>query len=151
MDMLMKRLLTLLGATLLLAHVPLSAAEGAWLTDYEAAQKKAKEEKKLLLMDFTGSDWCPPCKLLHKNVFSKKAFLDYAKEHLVLLEIDFPEYKKLPKDLEKTNKELAAKFKIEGFPTVIVQNGEGKTLKTEVGYPGLDAEAYVARLKKLVD
>ena len=146
----MKRLLTLLGAWVAIVQLPLTAAEGTWLTDYEQAQKKAKEEKKLVLMDFTGSDWCPPCKLLHKNVFSKKEFLDFAKDHLVLMEIDFPNHKKQSKELEEANKKLAAQYNIEGFPTIIVQDGEGKTLSKEVGYPGLDAKDYVAKLKKLV-
>jgi thioredoxin-related protein len=146
----MKQLLTLFAAWMAIVQLPLSAAEGTWLTDYENAQKKAKEEKKLLLLDFTGSDWCPPCKLLHKNVFSKKEFLDFAKDHLVLMEIDFPNHKKQSKELEAANKKLAAKYEIEGFPTIIVQDAEGKTLSKEVGYPGLDAKDYVAKLKKLV-
>jgi protein disulfide-isomerase len=125
------------------------AAEGNWLTDFEKAQKLAKEEKKLVFMDFTGSDWCPPCKALHKNVLTSKEFVDYAKDNLVLMVIDFPNRNKPPVEVQKANDALAKKFKIEGFPTVIVLDSNGKQLMKDVGYQGETAKEFVAKLKRM--
>ena len=125
------------------------AAEGEWTTDLPHAQAQAKADKKLVLMDFTGSDWCPPCKALHKNVLTSKEFLDYAKDTFVLVELDFPRGKKQSPELKKANRALSEKYEIEGFPTVIVLDAEGKVLKKDVGYSGANAKDYVAELKKL--
>ena len=65
-------------------------AESAWLTDLAAAKKQAAEEKKPILMFFTGSDWCGWCIKLHEDVLDKKEFQDFAKENVILLELDFP-------------------------------------------------------------
>jgi protein disulfide-isomerase len=125
------------------------AGDGAWLTDFEKAKKIAKKESKLVLLDFTGSDWCPPCKALHRNVVSKSDFLAYAKDNLVLVEVDFPRRKPQSPELRQANKELARKFKIEGYPTVIVTDSEGKSLSNEVGYLADTAESYIAKIEKL--
>jgi thiol-disulfide isomerase/thioredoxin len=67
--------------------------EGAWVTDFAKAQTQAKAEKKMVLMDFNGSDWCPPCKALRKNVLNTQTFLDFAKDNLILVDVDFPHAK----------------------------------------------------------
>jgi protein disulfide-isomerase len=126
------------------------AADGTWLTDLPQAQAKAKAEKKMVLVDFTGSDWCPPCKALHKNVLSSPEFLSYARDNLVLVEIDFPRTKPQSAELKKANKELSKKHGIEGYPTVIVFDSEGKELLKDVGYDGKGKAAdFVAKLKAL--
>jgi protein disulfide-isomerase len=126
------------------------AADGTWLTDLPKALEKAKAEKKMVLADFTGSDWCPPCKALHKNILSSPEFLSYAKDNLVLVEIDFPRTKPQSDTLKKANKELAKKHDIEGYPTVIVFDSNGKELLKDVGYDGKGKAAdYVAKLKGL--
>src|SRR5690348_207932 len=93
---------------------------------YDKAVAEAKTANKVVLLDFTGSDWCPPCKLLDANVLSTKEFKDYAEKHLVFLVVDFPENKPLPADLKSENAALAKKFDIEGYPTLILLDGEGK-------------------------
>jgi thioredoxin-related protein len=126
------------------------AAEGTWMTDLPKAQAKAKAEKKMVLVDFTGSDWCPPCKALHKNVLSSPEFLSYAKDNLVLVEIDFPRSKPQSAELKKANKELGKKYSIEGYPTVMVFDSEGKELLKDVGYDGKSKGAdFVTKLKGL--
>lgn len=127
----------------------INAAEGQWLTDLSKAQAKAKTEKKLVLMDFTGSDWCPPCKALYKNVLSTPEFIDYAKKNLVLVEVDFPRSKPQAEELKKANQVLQEKFKIEGYPTIIVLDSEGKELSKEVGYGGDKPDQFIAKLEKL--
>ena len=126
-----------------------SAAEGDWLTDLPKAKSLAKEEKKMVLMDFNGSDWCPPCKALRKNVLSSSEFVEYAKKNLVLVDLDFPRHKELPEELKKANEALSQKYKIEGFPTVIVLSSDGKELTKKVGYDGQNAKDFIAELEKL--
>lgn len=94
-----------------------------WSTDLDKAFEQAKAEKKHVLVEFTGSDWCPPCIAMRKNVFSKKDFVDAASKKFILVELDFP---KADKALKEKNQPLAEKYKIEGFPTVILFTPEGK-------------------------
>lgn len=94
-----------------------------WSTDLAKAFAKAKAEKKCVLVEFTGSDWCPPCIAMRKNVFSKKDFVTAAAKKFILVELDFP---KGDQDLADKNKPLAEKYKIEGFPTVILFDAAGK-------------------------
>ena len=126
-----------------------SAGEEQWTTDLSKAQEKAKKEKKMVLVDFTGSDWCPPCKALHKNVFTSEEFLKYAKDNVVLVELDFPRTKEQSAELKRTNEELRVKHNVDAFPTVIVFDSEGKELKRESGYDGTRPAQYIAKLKKL--
>jgi protein disulfide-isomerase len=125
------------------------AAESGWLTDFNAAKKAAAERKVPILADFSGSDWCGWCIKLDKEVFSQKAFKDYAKDNLVLFLADFPRKKTLPAEMKKQNEDLAGKYGIEGFPTVLLLDAEGKVLQT-TGYRQGGAEAYVKHLKELI-
>lgn len=126
-----------------------TAEEGPWQTDFSKAQAQAKSEKKMVLMDFNGSDWCPPCKALRKTVLNSQEFKDFAKDNLVLVDVDFPHQKQQTEELKKANKALAEKFSIEGYPTVIVLSPDGKELKKMVGYDGQSAKEFVADLQKL--
>jgi protein disulfide-isomerase len=127
-----------------------SAEEGNWITDLPKAQAQAKAEKKMVLMDFNGSDWCPPCKALRKNVLNSPAFLEFAKDNLVLVDLDFPTHKQQAEELKKSNRALSDKYHIEGYPTVIVLSGDGKELKKIVGYDeGKSAKDFIAELQKL--
>src|SRR5260370_37283749 len=137
------------GVLVRFSGLRLAAAEGEWLTDLAKAQAQAKVEKKMVFMDFTGSDWCPPCKSLHKNVLTSSDFLNYAKENLVLLVVDFPRGKPQGEALRTANEELAKKFAVDSFPTIIVLGANGKKLSQESGYDGSNANEFVAKLKKL--
>src|SRR6476659_2600507 len=77
-----------------------------WLTDAEAAQAKAKEENKLVLLNFTGSDWCIWCKKLKRDVFDKPEFAQFAQSKLVLVEVDFPQRKTLTEAQQQANARL---------------------------------------------
>jgi len=144
----MKKSFVGIFATLALAGT-LAAASTDWLTDLTKAQAQAKAEKKLVLLDFTGSDFCPGCQALTKNVFSKPGFAAYAKTNLVLVEVDFPASKPQSEKLRKANEALHDKFKIEGFPTIIVLDTEGKELNRKAGYSGDTANEFIAGLEKL--
>lgn len=133
----MKKLL--LTATLALSLVLPALADGpAWLTDLPKAQAKAKAEGKLVLVNFTGSDFCSSCIRLHKEVFPGKEFAEYAQKRLVLMEADFPMKKKQAAALKEANAALAKQFKVDGYPTLLLLNAEGKKLG-EVEFDLFDA------------
>lgn len=94
-----------------------------WSTDLDKALAEAKAAKKSVLVEFTGSDWCPPCIAMRKNVFSKKEFVQAASKNFILVELDFP---KADKALYEKNQPLREKYNVEGFPTVILLDPEGK-------------------------
>src|SRR4051812_7393517 len=125
---------------------PASAKPG-WLTDIKEAQEQAKSGKKLLLVDFTGSDWCGWCIKLNREVFSKPEFKDYATKNLVLLEVDFPRAKVLPDPVKRQNQQLANEYQIQGFPTIVVLDSEGHKVG-ELGYMEGGAPAFIAELEK---
>jgi protein disulfide-isomerase len=125
-----------------------AAAKAGWLTNLDEAQKAALAEKKLLLMDFTGSDWCGWCIMLDREVFSKPEFKEYASKNLVLLELDFPRMKKMPPEVTAQNEKLAMKYGIQGFPTVVVFDSSGKPLGA-LGYQAGGPQAFIAELEKL--
>lgn len=120
-----------------------------WSHDMAAAMKQAKEEKKELLLDFTGSDWCGWCIKLNEEVFSQDAFKDDAKEHFVLVEFDFPNDKShLSAETQKQNDEWNKKLAVQGYPTIYVADEEGRPY-AQTGYQPGGAEAYVAHLTEL--
>ena len=123
------------------------ASEGTWITDFPKALNRAKAEKKVVLLDFTGSDWCGWCKRLDKEVFSTAEFKEYATKNLVLVEVDFPSQKKLSPELKKANDELKNKYKVDGFPTLVALNGEGREIGRQVGYLEGGPKAFIAKLE----
>ena len=124
------------------------AAEATWLTDFETAQARARSEKKLLLIEFTGSDWCPPCIMLGRQVFSQPEFKEYAAQHLVLLEVDFPRTKELSAEQRAANEKLAEQFGIDGFPTVIILAPDGRKIG-ELGYMPGGPKPFIAAVEEL--
>ena len=125
-----------------------ASAKTGWLTNYAEAQQEAKSQHKLLLMDFTGSDWCGWCIMLEKEIFSKPEFKEYASKNLVLFEADFPRRKELPAETVEQNQSLAMKYQIQGFPTIVVLDSSGKEL-AQLGYMPGGPAAFIAKLEKL--
>lgn len=120
-----------------------------WLTDIDAAKKSAGESKKDLLIDFTGSDWCGYCIKLNDEVFKHDAFKAGVKDSFVLVEIDFPRAKdKLPEDARKRNTELGEKYAVQGYPTILLCDAEGRPYAS-TGYQEGGPEKYVAHLNEL--
>jgi protein disulfide-isomerase len=126
-----------------------ASAEVNWLTDYDAAKAKAKSDNKLMLLDFTGSDWCGYCKRMQAEIFSKPQFQDYAAKNLVLVELDFPRAKPQSEAVRKQNMKLASEYEIEGFPTLIVLSPDGKPVAIFPGYIDGGPDAIIAALEKL--
>ena len=121
-----------------------------WTDNFTSAVGKAKADKKPILALFTGSDWCGPCQNLEKNILIQPAFKDFAKQHLVTLFLDFPRDTKLDDGVKKQNDELAKKFSVEAFPTILILSADGeKELWKEVGYNALFLEKLQNAVKGL--
>lgn len=125
-------------------------AEAQWLTDYDKALQLAGHQGKVVLVNFTGSDWCGWCIKLHKEVFSKDAFEEWADENVILLELDYPNKKQLPVALKTQNKKLQEKYKIKGFPTILLLNGEGEIVG-KTGYGKGGPEIWTQSVDKLLE
>ncbi len=125
-----------------------SASAAGWLTDVKAAQDQARSQNKLILVNFTGSDWCPWCIRLKNEVFSKPEFASFADENLVLLEVDFPRQKPMSPEVRKANGKLADHYKVNGYPSVHVLDADGQSLGQSGYLPG-GPTPFVAKIKSI--
>jgi len=103
-----------------------TAAHLEWMTDFEAAKKKAAAEGKDLLINFTGSDWCPACVRLEKEVFGQNIFIYEAQKHFVFMMADFPRSKAQSEELKSQNERLSRRYRVDSFPTIILADATGK-------------------------
>ncbi|MCA1810320.1 MAG: thioredoxin family protein [Lentisphaerae bacterium] len=124
-------------------------AQASWLTNFEQAQKQAKEQDRPILVNFSGSDWCGWCIRLDKEVLSQTEFKNYAKDNLVLFVADFPQQKKLPEPVAKQNQALLEHYGVQGFPTLLLLNAKGDVI-ARTGYQTGGAQAYVEHLAGLI-
>jgi len=118
-----------------------------WMGDFDSARTEAVKEHKLILINFSGSDWCGPCIRLRKEILESATFENYATDHLVLVRADFPRQKKnqLPKDQVKRNEALADKYNADGkFPFTLLVDENGKVLKSWDGFPNETPGQFVS-------
>lgn len=144
-----------LGSLLLVLSLVLATAHAApppgWTDDYAKAVEKAKAEKKNLLLDFTGSDWCGYCMALDKEVFHTTKFKTWAQQNVVLVQVDFPQGKKLTRKVTEQNAQLKSQFKTGGYPTILILDTDGNELARKVGYsPGTGPDAYIQALDERI-
>ena len=123
----------LLAAGVLALALQAQAGGKGWETDLDAAKIAAKDQNKHILVEFTGSDWCPPCMMMRKEVFTKEDFIKKAGENYILVELDFPRKKDQDAATKKKNEAAAKEFKIKGFPTVVLLDAGGKEYERLVG------------------
>jgi len=126
-----------------------SIADSQWLTNYDTAIETAEKNDKNVLVYFTGSDWCPPCKMLKKDLFESAEFLALADKY-VLLYIDIPMNRDIltPEQLQH-NKDLSAKLnKKGGVPLLKILDKKGKELDTYSGYSMNGETSYHLELLK---
>jgi len=113
-----------------------------WETNFEAAQKEANRTNKTILMLFTGSDWCPPCKALKQDFFNSEKFKTYSKK-FVFLYVDFPRNKELVSAEDAVqNKKLNSQYKVKSLPTLIAVNAKGKMIDKIKGYNSTGETKY---------
>jgi thioredoxin-related protein len=130
-------------ALMISAATSLQATELTWQTDFAEASKQAAQEHKYILLDFTGSDWCPWCIKMDKEVFDQSQFSDFAVKNLILVKVDFPRKTAQSPAEKRQNEELAKKYAIEGFPTYILLDSSGKEVRRQVGYLQGGATAFI--------
>jgi protein disulfide-isomerase len=141
----MKKLLVALALGCLWLQT--QAAESVWLTDLPKAEAQAKSQNKIVLMDFTGSDWCPWCIKFDQEVLNTPEFQDYAAKNVVLVQLDYPNKLVQSDDLKKANAALKTQYKIDGFPTLVVLNKDGKEIGRQVGYSVGGPKVFIAKLE----
>ncbi len=118
--------------------------EAEWLVDYEEAAEKSRETGRPILMNFTGSDWCPPCIQMKNDVLSTDRFLRYAEDNLVLLELDFPRRTAQEEALRQQNRQLANRFGIESFPTFVMVDSAGEEVRRTLGYMRGGPDSFIS-------
>ena len=138
--------------TLLLGLVANIVQAELWTDDYKAALATAKAEKRFVLLNFSGSDWCGWCIRLEQEVFSQKAFADYAKTNLVCVVLDFPRKQPINENIRAQNEALHEMYSapfFPVFPSIVLLSPDGKAI-ARTGYQQGGAEAYVTHLESLL-
>ena len=101
-----------------------------WDEDFEAGKATAEKSGKLILLVFSGSDWCPWCVKMEKEIYSDKKFISGAKKKYVLLMIDNPRDKSVLSSLAaKQNSELTRKYNVRGFPSTVIVRPSGEEVE----------------------
>ena len=127
-----------------------------WYTDYSAATQQAVKEKKPVLLFFHGSDWCPPCIKMQKEVFASEDFISFAKSRLIFVDVDFPYKNKLSEEQLTHNKSLKKKFGLpeevsQGYPQVVIIDPTGKVLYQEKGYTDEGPKKLKAKISSILE
>jgi thioredoxin-related protein len=125
-----------------------------WLGDFNTAKTIAAQKHELILVNFSGSDWCGPCIRLRKEILETAAFESYAADHLVLVRADFPRQKRnqLSKEQTKLNEALADKYNADGkFPFTLLIDENGKVLRNWNGFPNETPEQFIAQVNNIVE
>lgn len=125
-----------------------------WQPDFETAKKIARETHKLILLNFSGSDWCGPCMRLRKEIFESSVFSKMSDTTLVMVNADFPRNKKnqLDEQVRKQNEALADTYNPNGkFPFTLLLEANGKVITSWDGLPGENAIQFAERIKSIGD
>lgn len=139
-------------AGLFVQAAALRAEDGheGWVVSFDKAKEQATQEKKDIFIEFTGSDWCPPCIALREKVLSQDAFKTEAPKSFVLLLLDSPNDKsKQSEEEQKHVAEMSAKFGVEGVPSIYLADEKGTPYAVMVGFDGSEPDAYLKKLESL--
>jgi protein disulfide-isomerase len=120
-----------------------------WYENLESAIEIAKEENKTVFINFTGSDWCKYCIKLDQEVLSQNEFKKFAQENLILVKLDFPRKIKQSQETIDYNRNLMNKYRVPGFPSIILLNGDGNQIGSTGYLPG-GPQNYVKHLKEII-
>ena len=137
----------LLWIGVLLATATTHAA--SWLADLNAGRAQAQQEGKFVMINFTGSDWCPWCIKLRQEIFSQPEFDSFASRNLVLVEIDFPKRTPQAAAVQKANSSLLTQYKVDGFPSLVFLDPQGKVVHRGGYQPG-GAKPFVQEMTKVL-
>lgn len=122
-----------------------------WNTSFESAVAEAKESKKPILLLFTGGAWCPACVLLEKEVLSTQEFAEATSKEFVFVKLTFPKAGAATNDprILAQNNQLADRFYVRSYPTIVVLDPDQKQIGT-TGYRPGGATPYIAHLLKMI-
>jgi protein disulfide-isomerase len=123
---------------------------GAEQSTVAAAAEQAKREGKVVMFNFTGSDWCSWCIKLKQEVFTQPEFESFARDHLVLVEVDFPRRTAQTEALKAANQEAAKRMGVTGYPTLVLFNSDGKEIGRS-GYKPGGAAAFIRETTRLIN
>lgn len=138
------KVITIVMAAMLFVSTP-------WLTDFNQAKQQAKEKNRMILLSFSGSDWCAPCIKMKKEIFDSTPFQDFANENLVLVKSDFPRLKKNQLNAEQKahNEKLAEQYNKSGkFPLTILLDSNGEVIREWDGYSKMTPESFILELQR---
>ncbi len=139
---------------LLASAIFLSFSFTTWEPDFAMAKQEAKQKHQLILLNFSGSDWCGPCIRLKKEIFQSTVFSSFADSNLICYNADFPRNKKnqLDKKVIIQNESLADQYNPDGkFPFTVLINEEGNVIRSWDGLPAEDSTAFTQELKAICD
>ncbi len=119
-----------------------------WLTDVPTALNKARAENKIVLLDFTGSDWCIWCQRLKREVFDQPEFATFAQDNLIMVEVDFPRNKPQSPEQIQANQALARTYNVRGYPTIVLIDSASHQVGRSGYQPG-GPKNYIAELEKV--
>lgn len=141
------RSLTLFTIAILMSFATSAfSQEASWTTNYAKALEQAKIQNKVILLDFTGSDWCGWCMKMKQESLDTPVFKHYAKKNLMLVEVDFPHEKPQTEVVKKQNQQLAGEFKVSSYPTFVLLDKDGKELGRQGGYLAGGPSAFITKL-----
>jgi len=103
---------------------------------YDNALKKAKQSNKYLMIDFF-TEWCGWCKELDRTVYSNKEVGNYLNKKCINIKLN-PDYME--------DAEIAEKFQVTGYPTIIFLENTGKPIGKIGGYLPVDKFLEVCKL-----
>ncbi len=152
----MKKIFSIIIISLITITAFTQEKEITWHTDMNEAINKSLQTEKPLFLFFTGSDWCGWCIKLQKAVFKKPEFKKWAKENVILVELDFPKRTKIDPKIQKQNRELARLFAVRGYPTIWMAVPEPNNDKINfnklgsLGASPLEVNSWIAGAKNVL-
>ncbi len=145
----MKKMIVLMMASLMGFCAIQSVYAFEWSEDLATSAQEARQNQKMILLNFSGSDWCGWCKRLDAEVFSLPAYQEFASSNLVSVLVDFPRGKKQPTALKEKNQQLATHFQVQGFPTLLLFSAEGELIG-ELGYQPGGPDVFIQSIQQAV-
>lgn len=148
MNNMMKSIVAAALGSIVLVSSGFSKTPEGWVSGVDDAFADAKAKNKHVMMLFTGSDFCPPCKMMEKKVFSKAAFMEEATKNFILVYLDYPNG---DEELARSNEKYMTKYDVEGYPTVLVFDPTEREIGRFYANEFPEVDAYLNKLETVKD
>ena len=129
-----------------LAPVPIFPEEpdsAVWQVMPRQAFAMAQRQQRPLVLLFTAQ-WNANCLSLSEEVCTTRSFNDFARDELVICFLDYPQN---ISDAPRSMREVKEKFRVSGYPTVLIFDPEGNVVREINGYRKGKPVDYFSRLK----